>query len=105
MWIYRCLLRLCPHVLRQDYGAAMEETMANRLAAARAAGRWRVAKMWWRESAGLLTLAVTERWGRTARVQRARERLLAAPKAGVMDTIAQDLRHAVRRLTRTPVFT
>lgn len=105
MWLYRCLLRLCPHVLRRDYGAAMEETMANRLAAARAAGRWRVAKVWWRESAGLLTLAITERWGRTARVQRARERLLAAPKAGVMDTITQELRHAARRLIRTPIFT
>jgi putative ABC transport system permease protein len=105
MWIYRCFLRLCPHVLRRDYGAAMEETMANRLAAARVAGRWRVAKVWWRESAGLLTLAITERWGRAARAQRARQRLLAAPKAGVMDTIAQELRHAARRLTRTPIFT
>jgi len=83
----------------------MEETMANRLAAARAAGRWRVAKVWWRESAGLLTLAVTERWGRAAREMRARQRLLAAPKAGVMDTIAQELRHAARRLARTPIFT
>jgi hypothetical protein len=68
----------------------MEETMANRLAAARAAGRWRVAKVWWRESAGLLALAITERWGRAARArpvspkrlakaERARQRLLAAP--------------------------
>ena len=105
MWIYRCLLRLCPHALRRDYGAAMEETMANRLAAARAAGRWRVAKVWWRESAGLLTLAITEQWGRAARAQRARQRLLAAPKAGVMDTITQELRHAARRLARTPIFT
>jgi putative ABC transport system permease protein len=105
MWIYRCLLRLCPHALRRDYGAAMEETMANRLAAARAAGRGRVAKVWWRESAGLLTLAITERWGRTARVYRARQRLLAAPKAGVMDTITQELRHAARRLIRSPIFT
>ena len=98
------------------YGAAMEETIANRLAAARAAGRWRAAKVWWREIAGLVTLGVTERWGRGARIrpvspkrlakaERARQRLLAAPKAGIMDTIAQELRHAARRLIRTPVFT
>jgi predicted permease len=116
MRAYRWLLRLCPETLRRDYGAAMEEMMANRLAAARAAGRWPMAKVWCRESAGLLTLAITERWGRAARVrpvspkrlaqaERARQRLLAAPKAGVMDTIAQELRHAARRLTRTPVFT
>jgi predicted permease len=105
MRAHRWLVRLCPEALRREYGAAMEETMANRLAAARAAGRWRAAKVWWRESAGLLTLAITERWGRAARMRRARQRLLAAPKAGIMDTIAQELRHAARRLTRTPVFT
>ena len=101
----RWLVRLCPEALRREYGAAMEETMANRLAAARAAGRWRTAAVWWREATGLLTLAITERWGQPARIRRARQQLLAAPKAGLMDMIAQDLRHAARRLTRTPVFT
>ncbi len=116
MRAYRWLVRLCPEALRREYGAAMEETIAHRLAAARAAGRWRAAKVWWREIAGLVTLAVTERWGRGARIrpvspkrlakaERARQRLLAAPKAGIMDTIAQELRHAARRLIRTPVFT
>ncbi len=105
MRVYRWLVRLCPEALRREYGAAMEETMASRLAAARAVGRWRAAKVWWRESAGLVTLAFTERWGRVARMRRARQRLLAAPKAGVMDTIAQELRHAARRMARTPVFT
>jgi putative ABC transport system permease protein len=116
MRVYRWLVRLCPEALRRDYGAAMEETMANRLAAARAAGRWRAAKVWWRESAGLLTLTITERWSRASRMQpvspkpsakaeRARERLLAAPKAGIMDMLAQELRHAARRLRRAPIFT
>jgi predicted permease len=105
MRAHRWLLRLCPEALRREYSAAMEETIANRLAAARAAGRWRAAKVWWRESAGLLTLAITERWGRAARIERAHRRLLAAPKAGIMDAIAQELRHAARRLTRTPIFT
>jgi putative ABC transport system permease protein len=115
MRVYSWLVRLCPEALRREYGAAMEETMANRLAAARAAGRWRATKVWWRESAGLLTLAITERWGRPmqqpvspkppAKAGRARQRSLAAPKAGIMDTLAQELRHAARRLRRTPVFT
>ncbi len=123
MRAYRWFVRLCPEALRREYGAAMEETIENRLAAARASGRWRALKVWWRESAGLLTLAITERWSRRAhspkpstnaepvapkpwaKAERARQRLLAAPKAGMMDTIAQELRHAVRRLTRTPVFT
>jgi predicted permease len=105
MRVCRWLVRLCPEALRREYGAAMEETMASRLIAARAQGRWRAAKVWWRESAGLLTLAMTERWGRAARTLRARQRLLAVPKAGIMDTTIQELRHAARRLTRTPVFT
>jgi hypothetical protein len=41
----------------------------------------------------------------SAKVARERQRLLAAPKAGVMDTIAQDVRHAARRLLRAPIFT
>jgi predicted permease len=103
--VHRWLVRVCPQALRGEYAAAMEETIANRLAAARAAGRWRATKVWWRESAGLVIVAITERWGRAARIRHARERLLVAPKAGMMDTLAQELRHAARRLTRTPIFT
>ena len=105
MRVHRWLLRLSPEALRQEYGAAMEDAIANRLAAARAAGRWRATKVWWRESAGLLIVAITERWGRAARIRHARERLLRPPKAGMMDTLAQELRHAARRLVRTPIFT
>jgi hypothetical protein len=92
MRAYRWFVRLCPEALRREYGAAMEETIVNRLAAARAMGRWRAAKVCWRESAGLVTLAITERWGRAARMrlvssrrpaktEGARQRLLARPKA------------------------
>ena len=105
MRVHRWLLRLSPEALRQEYGAAMEDAIANRLAAARAAGRWRATKVWWRESAGLLIVAITERGGRAARIRHARERLLRPPKAGMMDTLAQELRHAARRLVRTPIFT
>ena len=34
MWIYRWLLRLSPKSLRHEYGAAMEEMFARRMAEA-----------------------------------------------------------------------
>jgi predicted permease len=105
MRAYRWLLRLCPEALRREYGAAMEDTCARRLAAARTAGRRRAAVVWWRENAGLIGLVITERWGKPARMHRARQRRLAAPKAGIMDTTTQELRQAARRLRRTPIFT
>jgi putative ABC transport system permease protein len=101
--IYRWLLRWCPDALRRAYGEAMEETMAARLAAARAAGPWRAARVWWRESVGLVAVIISER--AQARRRRTRQRQLEAPKAGVMDAIAQELHHAARRLIRTPTFT
>jgi hypothetical protein len=39
-------VRLCPETLRREYGAAIEETIAKRLVAARAVGRWGAAKVW-----------------------------------------------------------
>jgi predicted permease len=103
--VYRWLLRLCPMPLRREYGAAMEDTFARRMADARKAGRLRHAGVWCREVAGLLALAVSERWGSPARVRRHRQRMLANRKAGVMDVIRQEITHAARRLAHTPVFT
>ena len=103
MRVYRWLVRWCPDALRREYGAAMEETMAARLAAARAAGTWRATKVWWRESAGLVALIIGERG--QARRRHTRQRQLEAPQAGIMDAMAQELRHAARRLMRTPTFT
>jgi putative ABC transport system permease protein len=105
MRLYRWLLRLSPEALRQEYGPAMEEMFARRLSAARDAGIGRRAYVWWRELAGLLALAASERLGSAARMRRQHQRRLAGPKAGIMDTITQELRHAARRLMRTPVFT
>jgi len=105
MWFYRWLLRLSPESLRREYGAAMEEMFARRLTEARRAGLWHAIHVWWRELAGLLSLALSERYGSAARIRHQRERMLARPKAGVMDTTAQEIRQAARRLVRTPVFT
>ena len=105
MRIYRCLLRLSPLSLRRDYGAAMEEMFARRMADAARSGAWRRAYVLCRELAGLLVLAMSERFGTTARMRRRRQQLLSGPKAGMMDVIAQEIRQAARRLVRTPLFT
>jgi putative ABC transport system permease protein len=105
MWLYRWLLRLSPDSLRREYGAAMEEMFARRLIEMRHANIAHRARLWGRELAGLLVLAASERYGATARMRRRRQRLISRPKAGPMDTTAQEIRHAARRLVRTPVFT
>src|SRR5262245_59580595 len=100
----------------------MEETFARRLTEAQRAGLWQVARVWWRELAGLLALALSERMSRTGpakagyyvsnyvsnprtRTHRRPQGISARPKAGVMDTTTQEIRQAVRRLVRTPAFT
>jgi putative ABC transport system permease protein len=105
MRLYRWLLRLSPEDLRREYGAAMEEVFARRLAEARQAGDWRPLYVWGRELAGLLMLAISERVDPAARMRRKREQMLSRPKAGLMDTATQDIRQAARRLVRTPLFT
>jgi putative ABC transport system permease protein len=105
MWIYRCLLRLSPSSLRRDYGAAMEEMFARRMAEAQQAGRSRQAYVCLRELTGLLVLPISERFGAAARMRQDRQRRLSGPKAGIMDVTIQEIRQAARRLIRTPLFT
>ena len=100
MWLYRWFMRLSPEALRREYGAAMEEMFARRLTDARDATAWRRAHLWGRELAGLLALAASERYGRAARLRRDRERRLARPKAGVMDTTAQENTKLVLAIVR-----
>jgi putative ABC transport system permease protein len=104
MLVYRWLLRLAPSALRRDYGAAMEEMFARRMAEARRSGAWRRAYVYSRELGGLFLLAVSERVGSAARHRRQRQRLLSHPQAGTMDITTQEIKHAARRLVRTPLF-
>jgi putative ABC transport system permease protein len=100
--LFRLILQLCPPSIRRDFGAAMEEAFERRLEDARARGMRRCAVVCVREVAGLLAVAVSERaaaWmhgRRTAEDQR---------RMGRMDRITQELRHAGRRLLRSPAFT
>jgi len=105
MWLYRWLIRLSPRALRREYGTAMEDMFSRRLADARVIGMSRTALVWWRELTGLLVLAASERWGATTRLRRRQQQMHASVKAGVMDTMWQEILHAARRLVRTPMFT
>jgi putative ABC transport system permease protein len=105
MRLYRWLLRLCPASLRREYGGAMEETFARRLSDSRGAGVWQRGRVWRRELAGLLALAASERWGAAGRARRRRHSTASGKKAGRMDVIAREIRHAARRLVRSPAFT
>ena len=80
----------------------MEETFARRLDAARRAGRLRPLRVAVRELVGVLVLALSERWGAAARERRRRQRLESHWKAGLMDRMTQEIRHAARRLVRSP---
>ena len=100
MILYRLLLRLCPARMRREDGVAMEEMFARRLEDARASGR--SARLWRREMLGLLALAVSERWRGDAAAAGANDNIR---KAGRMDHMSQELRHAARRLLRSPAFT
>jgi putative ABC transport system permease protein len=87
--------------MRREYGAAMEETFARRLDDAGAWGRWRQARVWRREVVGLLAMAASERWhSRTVGAAADEGR-----RGGRMDRLGQELRHAARRLVRSPAFT
>jgi putative ABC transport system permease protein len=83
----------------------MEEMFARRIAEAALSGPWRGSYVYCRELTGLLVLAISERFGATARMRRRRTRALSGPKAGIMDVLAQEIRQAARRLVRTPLFT
>jgi predicted permease len=100
MLLYRLLLRLCPARMRREDGAAMEGMFARRLEDARASSR--LAWLWQREICGLLALAVSERWRGYASATRTND---SVQKAGGMDRMSQELRHAARRLLRSPAFT
>ena len=96
MRMYRWLLRLCPRALRAEYGAAMEETFARRLADAKGSSFRRRARIRRRELTSVLALAVAERW----------RSMLAPrhPQKDVMQILTQEIRHAARRLLRSPAF-
>src|SRR5713101_3847046 len=103
--LYRWLIRLSPAALRREYGAAMEETFARRWNDARASGFWASVHICGRELAGLIGWLLSERWGAPARLRWQRQQIQSRGKAGHMDAAGREIRHATRRLVRSPAFT
>src|SRR6266516_55723 len=103
--LYRCLIRLCPAAMRREYAAAMEETFARRWNDARASGFWTSVRVCGRELAGVIGLLLAEHWGAPARLRQQRQRTQSKGKAGRMDVVGREIRHAARRLVRSPAFT
>src|SRR5206468_4639041 len=103
--VYRWLIRLAPAALRREYGAAMEETFARRWNDARSSGFWTSLYICGRELAGLIGWLLSDRWGAPARLRWQRQQIQAAGKAGNMDGFGREIRHATRRLVRSPAFT
>ena len=106
MRLYRLLLRLLPRVFRERHGQVMEEAFATALAAARRGGRAAVLALWWRETMDMVCTGARLRWGR-------RRTWTDSPGGGMGRTggwgslagTLDDLRHALRTLTRRPGFT
>jgi putative ABC transport system permease protein len=103
MRLFEWLLRLLPRPLRRDYADAMAETFERRLADARSRGIVRCLRMVVREALGVLWVAIAGRWWKP--IPKARGGNADARKAGQMDVMAQEIRHAARRLVRAPAFT
>jgi putative ABC transport system permease protein len=102
--LHRVLLRLHPRAFREDFGPAVEEMLAERAAEARRRGRVGRARFWVREAAGLATSLASERVGAGGFPAGANRGRRTRPWGGVMDTWKRELRHAVRRLLRSPSF-
>src|SRR5687768_8117086 len=94
MALYRLLLRIAAPSLARDYGAAMEDMLAAKLAGAQTMLD-RIAVLS-RELLSLLALCWSDR---------RRQRVLHQHKAGPMDTLGQEVQQAARRLWRSPAFT
>jgi predicted permease len=90
--LHRLLLDLHPRPFRDEYGEAIEETLARRFGEARERGPRAILRFWLVETIGLIGSVARERSGGWAR----RPRLPA---------LTREVRLAVRRLARVPGFT
>ncbi|NIT88713.1 MAG: hypothetical protein GWO36_17935, partial [Gemmatimonadetes bacterium] len=105
---FRALLRLYPGPFRRAYGGEMTEYFLARVARARARrGRRGVAGLWIRSVVDVVRTALAERVGEASRPVRSGVPGTNSRRGGEagMSALIQDIRYAVRRLARTPLFT
>ena len=105
MRLFEWLLRLLPLPMRRDYNDAMAETYQRRLDDARRLGVARYLRTVLREAGGVVRMAAVGHWRKPTLRGSAYTSSSHARKAGQMDVMAQEIRHAARRLLRAPVFT
>ena len=99
--LFARLLAMMPADFAQEYGAAMATTLRERALEARARGVARYWRFCARELTGLVGAVVMER--RAARVAAAYDRI-QREGPGMLEQWKRELRHAARRLVRTPGF-
>jgi predicted permease len=102
IWIYRRLLGLLNASLREGYGASMEETFEERLAAAHAQGVWARTRVGARECVALIAIVLSERRQRSSD---GGPDVRQPPPAGGPGDFVREVRLAVRGLSRRPSFT
>lgn len=105
--LYRALLRLYPHHFRERFGAAMRYGFEKDLVAARERGR--VASAWfvWSTLASTVYHGLSERhgdWRRSGSDGSGTGRLTRQGGGEMMEMVGREVRQAVRRLLRRPVF-
>lgn len=97
-WWLRLLLAAYPRWFRDRYGAEIAEACAAERRRPEHSGAMGASRFWLQTTSDLMLSAVRARWHSKAAVP-------AHPKRSVMETITQDLRHALRHLLRRPGFT
>ncbi len=95
----RVILRLYPRRLREAHGSEMEDMVLSRLAQAEPRGRLAVLTAWLHITRDLLVTRFTR--SRRPHPSLAHEH----PQENGMHQLSSDLRYALRRLLRTPMFT
>ena len=110
--VFALLLGLFPRQFRERFGPDMRDVFRDQVRAARARGGTRgVLRLWMQVLPSLTRAALLER-GESARLTLRRLRVATQPgrfestrSDSVLETLASDVRFAVRMLRRSPVFT
>jgi predicted permease len=103
---HRLLLRLHPRAFREEFGCSLEETLRQRARDVEDGGVAARLRHWAQETWGLLTSLLRER---LAQVVLRGDRIVGSLPRGsgisAMEKLLREIRHALRRLVKAPVFT